>query len=235
METSINLQELLRDVPELRELVSRIRLVSQQINLRGWAEANAGNFSLNVSATLNGILNTNTAWFLVSRTGSRYRDMAIDPLPSLVLVSPSTETIYPGDAKPSSEWHCHHLLHEHFRETGRPDLVVLHSHPASIILLSQMDCYRQEVIFNQSLKQALPELELYLPEGIATTFQAKPGSPELAENSLRALSNKQALIWQGHGLLCTAQTPDLAMDIMEVVEKAAQLMLYRFFLTKMNH
>lgn len=218
----------------LSELIARISLVSAQINLHGWAEANAGNISVNISETVNELLETSGNWFLVSRTGSRYRDLARDPIPNLVLISldQDNEIILPQDAKPTSEWGCHRRLQQLLQARNDGSKVVLHSHPAEIILLSQLDIYQDEATLNQALAEALPELTIYLPGGISTTHYSAPGSQELADCSVSALGERKVLIWQGHGIISTGRNPDAALDLMEVAAKAAAVLLAKFSLTK---
>ncbi len=218
----------------MKDLLDELRLVAEQINLRGWAEANAGNISVNVSGKAAALFGGEDQWYLVSRGGSRYRQMARDPLPHLVLVrvDENGEEYFPAEARPTSEWGCHRLLQKHFLATGRPDKVVLHAHPSSIILLSQLGLYNDNEAVNSLLKAALAELELFLPDGVATTLSAPPGSQQLAKDSFDAIGLCKSLIWQGHGLVCTGKTPDEALDYLEVVEKAANIALYKFLLTK---
>ncbi|MDD4224386.1 MAG: class II aldolase/adducin family protein [Candidatus Cloacimonetes bacterium] len=215
-------------------LMEELRAVAQQINLRGWAEANAGNVSVNVTAEAAGLFGGGCQWYLVSRGGSRYRQMASDPLPQLLLarVDANGEEHFPPSRKPSSEWGCHKLLQQHFLATGSEDRVVLHAHPNSIIMLSQLDLYNNETAVNSLLRESLAELALFLPDGIATAPAAPPGSQELAECSLKAIGKRRALIWQGHGLVCTGRSLNEALDHLEVVEKAAAIALHRIILTK---
>lgn len=206
------------------------------ISVRGWGEANAGNLSLNLTETLTPHFGAGP-WFLVSQTGSRWRHVARKPLPHFVLIriNGEEEEYFPATAKPTSEWSCHRLLQKHFLATGREDKVVLHSHPNSVILLSQMDFAKNEDILNSRLQDALAELQLFLPDGVAITGAALPGSQQLALGSLDVIGSRKALIWQGHGLVCTGKHLDEALDYMEVVEKAAAIALGKFFLTKMPH
>ncbi len=219
---------------QIKNLLEELRGVAGQINLRGWAEANAGNVSVNIGEIAGELYGREGQWFLVSRSGSRYRQMANDPLPHLVLVrmDEKGEEYFPANVRPTSEWTCHKLLQGHFREMGRADKVVLHAHPNSVIVLSQMAVYKDERELNKLLRQALAELEIFLPEGVATTSSAPPGSNELAHCSLKAIGSRNALIWQGHGLLCTGRNLNEALDYFEVVEKAATIALKRFCLTK---
>ncbi len=218
----------------LKDLLHTIQGVAAQINLLGWCEANAGNISVNVTRELSSVVTGNADWYLVSRTGSRYRQLAQDPIPSLVLVSVSGsfETFSPSQAAPTSEWSCHRKLQEHFKNRDLKERVILHSHPASIIQLSQMEIYKEEILLNQALAKALPEYSLYLPEGAACVSFAPPGSKELAEATYRAIKDRKILFWQGHGIISCGENPDQALDRMEVAEKAARILLHKFLLTK---
>lgn len=84
-----SLQALAEQSAEMKNLLVRISAVAAQINLHGWAEANAGNISVDVSSLLGSEQGASKDWYLVSRSGSRYRDLAADPLSVLLLISPS--------------------------------------------------------------------------------------------------------------------------------------------------
>lgn len=226
-----NLQALAEQSAEMKNLLARITAVAAQINLNGWAEANAGNISVDVSSLLASKHGATKDWYLVSRSGSRYRDLAVDPLSVLLLISPSESTL--GDGSPSSEWGCHLKLQQAARSRACGSKVVLHAHPDEIILLSQLDLFQNQESLNRALQEALPEMSIFFPGGVQPVKSAPPGSGELAELSFQALGDHNVLIWQGHGILALGRDPDHALDQIEVVAKAARLLLGRFFLTNM--
>lgn len=207
--------------PHYKPLLDNIAEVAAQIHSYGWAEANAGNLSIDVSEIVNKELQTTKKWFIVSRTGSRYRQTALRPSDNLLLISCCEEedTFFPQAAKPTSEWISHRCLQ---REHGRFS-VILHTHPAEIIALSSLPIIRQPEAFNQMMADILPELPLYLPEGIAICPFQPPGSIQLCEHSQKVLTNQKALIWTGHGLLTFANELDEALDYMEIIVKAARI------------
>jgi rhamnulose-1-phosphate aldolase len=217
-----------RQIPEVATLLQRIAKVASVLHSQGWAEANAGNLSIRIGNLIKPYLQT-AGWdysaeeyYLVSRSGSRYRDITEYPETGLLLVKVSNgEEYFPADAIPTSEWGCHKLIHTNDLNCAFPCL--LHSHPTEVIALSQTPIYADETKLNKHLAFLLPELPLYLPKGIAITQYAKPGSRELAELSCKKFTDKQALIWQGHGLLCRAKSIDEALDLMEIVNKGAKL------------
>lgn len=217
-----------RQIPEVTHLLQRIAKVASVLHSQGWAEANAGNLSIRIGKLIKPYLlsagwdYTNDEFYLVSRSGSRYRDIEDHPELGLLLVKVSdSEAYFPADAVPTSEWGCHKLIHAGDPEGTFP--CILHSHPTEVIALSQTAIYADETKLNKHLAFLLPELPLYLPKGVATTNYAKPGSRELAELSCKMFRDKQALIWQGHGLLCRAKSIDEALDLMEIVNKGAKL------------
>jgi len=213
-----------------RELLNRIRLAAETICRHGWAEANAGNLSLQIDQTLAEELSAttcqhpNSTWFLVSRTGARFRDMAQNPLDGLMVIACDAEECYfPSNARPTSEWPTHKLIQMQQMHAGYSCL--LHCHTTEIIALCHTDLVKDIQLLNETLAKLLPELSIYLPQGIAFSPYAPPGSIELAQSSLEHFRNCQALIWDRHGLLIRAKDIDAALDLMEVVNKAAKIYL----------
>lgn len=223
---------MVAEYPALSKLLDRIKAVAAQINSSGWAEANAGNISVNVTTELQDWAAPGLQLYLVSRTGSRYRDLACDPFANLVLalVDGAGWKTVPPDCRPTSEWLCHLMLQQRFLASITEDKVVLHAHPNSVILLSQTDICSDLETLNSSLNQALPEFELFLPDGVAIAPHYPPGSQALAECSLVVIGARKALIWQGHGLICAGPSPDAALDLMQVVDKAASILLGKMML-----
>ncbi|HRY84354.1 MAG TPA: class II aldolase/adducin family protein [Candidatus Cloacimonadota bacterium] len=216
----------LRDVFD--EELAQISEISGRIWQRGWAEANAGNISLRITETLkmHRLIDSyeDCEFYLASRSGSRYRQMEKDPLAQMQLIRTwgKTEEQYPAQSQVTSEWQTHLMLQDKFRRIRSGSRFILHSHPLEVIALSQLLTGRS---FSSELTRVLPELRLYLPEGIAFCTAAAPGSEKLAELSCAALDQEKALVWQGHGLLCFGANPDEAFDYMEIVCKAAALYL----------
>lgn len=212
--------------PIHQNMLKKIAEISRLIHSYGWAEANAGNLSIEVTEMIKQYMFTEHRWFIVTRTGSRYRQTALSPIENLVLIacSETEDNFFPEDAKPTMEWTSHRCLqmaHDRFK-------IILHTHPAEIIALSNLPISNDTQQLNQVLSELLPELPLYLPEGIAIASRAAPGSQELCVASSIALSNHKALIWSGHGLLAFANEMDEALDYLEIVSKAARV----YFLNK---
>lgn len=207
--------------PIHQNTLKKVAEISRLIHSYGWAEANAGNLSIDITETIKQYMFSDHKWFLVSRTGSRYRQTALEPRDNMVLIacSETEDNYFPEDAKPTMEWLSHRCLQmstERFK-------IVLHTHPAEIIALSNLPLAQDPIQLNKVLAELLPELPLYLPEGIALAPRAAPGSLELCELSSLALTNQKALIWSGHGLLAFANDLDEALDYLEIITKAAKV------------
>lgn len=210
---------LITDLKHYKILLNKISEVAGLIHQYGWAEANAGNLSIDVTSLVPNP-QPESAYYLVSRTGSRYRQTAKDPIGNLLIVEwNETETFYPADAKPTMEWVSHRCLQKAIGDKT----VVLHTHPAEIIALAHLGLSESEL--NARLAELLPELPLYLPEGFAIAPYCPPGSAELCDACLQALKGQKALIWSGHGLLCFGAKLDEALDYMEIMVKAAKILL----------
>ncbi|MFO7660821.1 MAG: class II aldolase/adducin family protein, partial [Candidatus Cloacimonadaceae bacterium] len=146
--------------PELLKLLEIGELIWQ----RGWAEANAGNFSLRipdiivdeiaplihdnsvkVSSPKSRLDLTDYNWLLVSANGSRYREFKKLGFQNFVLIASSQFQVneqqyeklitFPLYRKPTSEC-ATHLAVQNWLHNNRPqDKVVLHAHPTDWIIL----------------------------------------------------------------------------------------------------
>ncbi|HNW24515.1 MAG TPA: class II aldolase/adducin family protein, partial [Candidatus Cloacimonas sp.] len=139
------------------------------------------------------------------------------------------EYYFPEDAKPTSEWLCHLKLHNINKNTNLS--CILHTHPTEVIAFSDtsffQDCKTNSQRLNQYLFTILPEIKLFLPKGIAVADYAPAGSSKLADLSYKFIQDKQALIWEKHGLLVLSDNPDNALDLTEVINKTAKLWLIK--------
>lgn len=210
---------------DLEGLLVKLAEIGTCIWQRGWAEANAGNVSIRL--TDYGVQDDDPVLFLVSKTGTRYRQFAKNTMANLVLIEVRGDQYRCLDAgaKPTSEWNAHLNLHKHFKKLSLDRRVVLHCHPDAVILLSHHTFIEDNEVLYQELASALAELPLFLDTGIQVCAAYPPGSDALAQASVSKLKNEKALIWSKHGLLTFGSTLDEAFDYMEVTVKAAKILL----------
>jgi rhamnulose-1-phosphate aldolase len=207
--------------PHLSEILDKIREVAGLIHSYGWAEANAGNLSIDVSDILGDLCPPQKRAFIVSRSGSRYRQTAVSPHDNLLLILSDNDqdSFLPTSAKPTSEWISHRCL-----QMANPSKkVILHTHPAEIIALNNDELLSDKAELNKYFRRILPEMSIYLPAGIAICPLHPPGSDALCQASMNAISDEDALIWSGHGLLTFAASLDQALDYQEIIVKAAKI------------
>ena len=228
----------MHDHPEIK----RMMRVAKWVAKRGWAEANAGNMSVRMSegthlaertvvileASLKKPFPTlDSQKFLVTSTGCRARDIPHDPEKNVGLV----EIVDRGDkyacrwgaAPPTSEFPAHLAVHEMCMDK-RPDMhAILHTHPPNLIAMSHLPEMRSAGALNRALRAMHPEVGILLPDGIMGMDYRIPGSVELGDATRDALINCNMAVWPMHGVVSLAPDLDMALDQVEIVEKAAQI------------
>jgi rhamnulose-1-phosphate aldolase len=237
------------EAKKLNANLRSIRKVAGWLWERGWAEWGAGNISVNITGLIsetNLHQNKNAQAYplanlslslslslslLTSVSGSLMRQIMKKPEKGLCLVNFS-ENSEPGiipltkhkhPPSPTSEFASHLLIHQTLLK-HRPDhKAVLHTHPAEIIALSQIEKLRSQEAINDELYAILPELRIYLPEGIAFVPYHESGSMELAKASAEAMKDFRVAIWEKHGIIATGSKLEEAFDAIDLVAKAARI------------
>jgi rhamnulose-1-phosphate aldolase len=246
-------QVLLNDISSFAEIADLLE-IGERIWQRGWAEANAGNVSIRLPDDLisknisifNRILGSGSYdlnqtadryyWILVSATGSRYREFNKKGFDNFVLAAISLETLsssdsdqvvyFPDTRKPTSEWPVHSILHNMMRRLQPEKRIILHAHPTDWIVLSNTDKYRTgRVKLEKMIRSNLPEIDIYLPQGIDLLAFSPPGSEELAQKTLESAYQNCVIIWERHGVVVIADKINTAFDYLEIISKGASVLL----------
>ncbi len=215
---------------------SEIRMLAGILDSRGWAEGNAGNFSLRLveSAAPRGET-IQLPWaypelagciMLVTSTGSRMRDIAVNPLSNLCLVKISgggKEYVLESEGgRVSSEFPSHLAAHAVISSRRPQDRAFLHTHPTHLLALSHLVTSSREL--RATLVKMYPEAALAL-KNLAVLPYLTPGSEELARATADALGEAHGVVWSGHGMAATAPELLPALDVIEIAEKAARIAL----------
>ena len=139
----------------------------------------------------------------------------------------SVTPIIPGtsSASPTSEFQSHFLIHQTLQSHRPEHKAVLHTHPSEIIALTQFDEMNNQKAMNKALYSILPELGVYLPEGIGFIPFLKPGSTELAQASAASMETFRVVIWEKHGIIASGKSLEDAFDAIDIVAKAAKIWL----------
>lgn len=222
---------------------------------RGWAEGSSGNVSVRLDPETCSVISEFVVkskskskhdevrytkvgqWYLVSVSGSRFRDYTIKGLNNFTLVGtydnqkdndPADYFNIPFMRKPTSEWKAHALMHKCLQTSNSPKKVILHVHDTEWMILSTLPMYEteKEMIIND-INHLLPELKYYMKQGIVLLPFREPGSYELAKMSENAICKSDCLVWERHGVIVAADNVETAYDYLELLNKAAVIYLNR--------
>ena len=118
-----------------------------------------------------------------------------------------------GRKKPSSEWALHVSIYQE-----RPDInAVIHTH--SIFASA---C----AVAHRPIPPIIEDLVQLAGGTIEVAEYALPGTEELAAKAVLALKDKQAVLLANHGMAGCGRSLNEALLACELVEKAAQIMVY---------
>jgi rhamnulose-1-phosphate aldolase len=238
---------------QFEAMVQQVKKVAELLWNKGWAEANAGNLSIDVTDYFfstgkkknipktntilrqKGYANLGSRRILITGSGCRFRDIAEDPENGMCIIKISQDGSAFGimdaygcnkDIRPSSELATHLLLHDYSRKMGLKESVVMHTHPTELVAISQLKRFWNENIFNSKLHGMLPEVKVVIPKGAGLVDYALPGSEKLAEATLEKIrKGYRIIIWQKHGCLAVSDSPVSAFDTIDILNKGAQVLL----------
>ena len=210
-----------------KELENSIRDISNTALLlceKGWAEKNAGNISINITDAIQEVnvkqkksrsyksefLNLRGQSLLVTLSGSRMRDVAVNPLSNLCIIhfdkrNPKYNVLFFRSGillPPTTELPTHLAIQNLLRQFGAKQKAFIHTHPTELIALSHTKEYSQKDFLNNLLWSMIPESVIINPNGIAIVPYLIPGSNEIALETVKALELHDVLLWAKHG--CSA-------------------------------
>ncbi len=234
----------------LKPLIGEIGTVAGYLWRKGWAERNAGNISVRIThmvfddtylmpvgrriALSQPVPALSGEVFLVSVSESRMRHLAKDPEKYLMVIQMDGQgksyqmyRSYRNSAAvtPTSELPTHLLLHGALKRRNSGEKVVLHAHVTPVIAFTHLPGMDSEEKINKVLFSMHPELHTYLPEGIGFVPMLPPGSEQIARATLKAFENRNAAVWEKHGVFAVGNTPEETFDTIDLVAKAAEIKL----------
>lgn len=239
------------EAESFRALERQIAEISGYLWQNGWAECNAGNISVDITAHAKDLRlpeertrytrlgNTYPSLarrlILITISGRRFRDCArdVEANTSILRIADGAEgyeawgpehDAYGG--RPTSELLVHLRVHEALRDRRSPNTAVLHTHPTDLISLSHLPDYRTEEYFNRALWAMHPEVKVILPRGVSLIPYTTPGSEALARATAQAFAGgRTVVVWQYHGVMAVAPDVDRAFDLIYTANKAAHMVL----------
>ena len=241
MELNENLNFIIRDISE----------VSRYLWIKGWAEGNAGNISVDLSNLVSDdILNTYSdemfslnssfpelsgLYFLFTLSGSKMRNIAERPFKNIAIIhigdqGNSYQFIFTRkeskDVKLTSEIYSHLKIHQHLRKNNSPYRTVLHTHPTELIALTQLKHLKDKKDVFEILTSIMPEVKLSLKEGLGLVKYFKPGSDKLASEIINSLENYKVILLAKHGAMSLGSDVFQCFDQLDIVNKAASIYFF---------
>ncbi len=236
----------------LKNLLKEVACVASLVVKAGWGEAGSGNVSVNVSELIDAgrkgfqLVNENVAVeethsglagqsLLISLSGSRFRTLAKNPEKAMCLLQFNKDArhynLYVHEKatlpkiKPTSEIPTHLAVQQTLLKRKHPAKVLLHVHMTEAIVLSHFNEMLDEEKLNQTLWSMLPEIAMFMPQGTGFIPYLQPGSATIGKETARKISAFDTVIWEKHGSLAVAESPEEAFDKLEMVAKAIKIYL----------
>ncbi len=215
----------------------------------GWAEASAGNISAEVTDRIKVAPSRNREnrslpvpvpglagrRFLVTATGSRFREVATAPEDKICLIEVATDggSIWwsgliwrTGEIRPTSELSSHLEIYAALADIGSPSRAILHTHATHLAALSHLERCRDGDELNRLLWSTHPEAKIFAPRGATVLPYQLPGTAELGSATARAVrAGADTILWRYHGCIAHAPDPATAFDRIHVLDKAAKMVL----------
>jgi L-fuculose-phosphate aldolase len=146
----------------------------------------------------------NQVGFLVTPSGMSYSELRTDDVVEIKLDG----SMRPNQRKPSSEWQLHRDI-----LAARPDVVaIVHTHS---LFCTTLSCLRRPIPAIHYM------VALAGADQVPCAEYATFGSPELAQNAVRALDGGQACLLANHGMVALATSLPAALRLAAEMETLA--------------
>jgi len=152
------------------------------------------------------IRDTETGLIYIKPSGMPYPDITAD---DVVVMNEKFEVVE-GHRKPSIEFNFHIAIMNSRKDVN----VVIHTHPIYSSVFG---------VLIEDLPGISEDFVQIVGDKIINCDYALPGTPELAENVVKGLGDRSAVMIPNHGTVCVGSDFDAAMKIIFVVEKTAQI------------
>ncbi|MBN2586256.1 MAG: class II aldolase/adducin family protein [Candidatus Fermentibacteraceae bacterium] len=219
-----------------------IGTVAAQLARSGWAEANAGNISVLLpsgsdSSIWDGEVMTEELpvpipelsgrTFMITTAGSRFRKLISRMDTEIIPVRVSADGMkvirLAADRQPTTEFSTHVLVLAQAAGRGWDTASLVHTHSTHMLALSSSDLPAE--MLEDAVNRSHPEISLLMKRGVRFLDFMTPGTWELGIETAAAFRESDCVIWRKHGILGLGRDLDAACDAVEVVEKAARLLL----------
>ena len=237
---------ILDNRPALKAEIDKVAEVAGYLWVKGWAERNGGNITVNITEWVDDEMKTLPAisepraigttlpqlkdcWFYCKGTGRRMRDLARKPMEngSIIRILPDCahyEIVADKPVSPTSELPSHLSVHNYLLAKGSPYRASLHTHPIELVALTHSQKWMQKDVATRALWSMIPETKAFCPRGLGMVPYMLPSSVELADATIRAIDEDyDVVMWEKHGVFAVDVDIMDAFDQVDVLNKAAQI------------
>ena len=240
------MNSILNDREILKKEIDKVAEVSGYLWQKVWAERNGGNIPINITdfiddgirnlSPLSEPLTIGTAlpfikgcYFYCKGTNRRMRNLAKDPMQNgaiIRILDDCAHYVIIADQAimPASELPAHLSVHNYLIEKGSPYKASIHTHPTELVAMSHHRPFLEKDVLTNLLWSMIPETKAFCPRGLGIVPYYLPGSVELAQATIQALSeNYDVVLWEKHGIFAIGNDIMEAFDMVDTLSKSAQI------------
>ena len=232
--------------PALKAEIDKVAEVAGYLWIKGWAERNGGNITINITEWVDDGMRSLPAisgpkpigttlsqlrgcWFYCKGTQKRMRDLARAPMAngSIIRILPDCshyEIVADAPVMPTSELPSHLSVHNYLLAKGSPYRASLHTHPIELVALTHSKKWMEKDAATRMLWSMIPETKAFCPRGLGMVPYMLPSSVELADATIKAIDGDyDVVMWEKHGVFAVDTDIMSAFDQVDVLNKAAQI------------
>ena len=189
-----------RDTPRWLAARRAVLAAARLMGERGLVTGMAGNVSMRLRSA------RGRALVVVTPSQRPYATLR----PEDIVVVDSAGDVVDGGLAPSSELPLHLAVY-----AARPDVgAVMHTHSVYASALA---------VAGRDLPPVLDELVVFVGGTVEVAEYGMSGTQAMAERAVRALGDRNAALLRKHGVVGVGETPGEALDVCDLVERAAQV------------
>lgn len=239
------MKSILDNRPALAGEIGKVAEVAGYLWMKGWAERNGGNITVNVTEWVDDEIRAMPAiserypigvtlphlkgcYFYCKGTQKRMRDLARRPMENGSVIRICEDCagyviIADNPVMPTSELPSHLSVHNELIGKGSPYKASLHTHPIELVAMSHSRKFLEKDVASTLLWSMIPETKAFCPRGLGIIPYTLPGSTGLAEATIRELSDYDVVMWEKHGVFAVDEDIMAAFDQVDVLNKSAQI------------
>lgn len=230
----------------LKAEIDKVAEVAGYLWMKGWAERNGGNITINITEFVDDGMKSLPAisgkmplgkvlphlkgcWFYCKGTQKRMRDLSRNPMEngSIIRILDDCshyEIVADCPVAPTSELPSHLAVHDYLLAKGSPYRASLHTHPIELVALTHNREWMEKDRATRMLWSMIPETKAFCPRGLGMVPYMLPASQELADATIKAIDEDyDVVMWEKHGVFAVDTDIMSAFDQVDVLNKSAQI------------